>query len=365
MCSRSVRPSGMTVSPTPPPDATSRAASGQARRQGGSLPPDSTHPDRQPALPSRWAGCLTAVAQYSRRRRAPKASSKPPRVTSPTAQPSCAGSAVFPVAASCEDVPRAGECPGAGVGGGFCTGVVPGQMTVVSAEASGMSGSLSTVRLAVLSYTAHAASLVSLNTCTDSLAPAARSISVQASVCGASVIVQFAGAVSSSCQSMPLPSGPAGSGSSMTTPVAVPVPSASLLLAVTVNPICSPAATVSASATLISHAAGHWTVVVASAIPPGALLAVRVASFEYTPHLPNSVALVTCTVKLSPGPRSPTSHSSVPSVIAHAPSIDSDSIVQLTPESGEPIGSGSLSKTPCAVPVSCSSALLTVTVNPI
>src|ERR1035438_320194 len=51
---------------------------------------------------------------------------------------------------------------------------------------------------------------------------------------------------------------PAGSGSFRPTPVAVPVPGAALLLAVTVNPIDAPAATDGASAVLPAASAGGW-----------------------------------------------------------------------------------------------------------
>src|SRR5687767_14247234 len=72
---------------------------------------------------------------------------------------------------------------------------------------------------------------------------------------------------------------PVGSGSLMVTPVAVPVPAASLLLAVAVNPIVLPASTSSSSAVLVTSRSEQSSLVVALAIRVGALLAVSVAVF--------------------------------------------------------------------------------------
>src|SRR5438067_2025498 len=118
---------------------------------------------------------------------------------------------------------------------------------------------------------------VGLTTCTDSLAPGARSTAVQCSVSddGLPWIEQLPGPEAID-QSTP---GPPGSGSSITTPVAVPVPATALLLAVTVNPICSPALTDAASAVLTRLTSGHSTLVVASSLSGPLLLAVSVAVF--------------------------------------------------------------------------------------
>ena len=68
---------------------------------------------------------------------------------------------------------------------------------------------------------------------------------------------------------------PAGNGSSMTTPVAVPVPAATLLDAVTVKPICEPALTEGASQVFDSDRFGHSTLVEAPAVCIGEFVAVR------------------------------------------------------------------------------------------
>ena len=109
---------------------------------------------------------------------------------------------------------------------------VPVTATEVLAAAV-RSGWLVDVRLAVFGYALQLANAVPLTTCTDSLAPAAKVTPVQCNVSlpTAPVIEQFAGP-DSMLQSTPEP---AGSGSSMTTPEARPLP---LLDAVTVNPIC-------------------------------------------------------------------------------------------------------------------------------
>src|SRR5271154_3349171 len=72
----------------------------------------------------------------------------------------------------------------------------------------------------------------------------------------------------------PDPAGPAGRGSVMTTPVAVPE---ELLATVTVKPMLVPAETLAASAVLVMVRPTATTVVVAEAVPVGALVAVTVA----------------------------------------------------------------------------------------
>ena len=86
---------------------------------------------------------------------------------------------------------------------------------------------------------------------------------------------------------------PAGKGSLITTPVAVPVPGALLMEAVTVNPTSDPAEIVALSAVLASVRSGQSTVVVAFAERPGALVDVRVTVFDLEPQLARVVGLVT------------------------------------------------------------------------
>src|SRR4051812_17592081 len=135
--------------------------------------------------------------------------------------------------------------------------------------------------------------------CTDSLAPGARSTAVQCSVSvgGLPWIVQFGGpdAIDQ------LTPAPAGSGSLITTACAVPVPGASLLLAVIVNPIGEPASTTEASAVFVNVSAGHWTVVVSLACSDEPFDVVSDAVFWYAAQLANAVLLTTCTDSLAPG----------------------------------------------------------------
>ena len=86
---------------------------------------------------------------------------------------------------------------------------------------------------------------------------------------------------------------PAGKGSLRTTPVAVPVPGALLLEAVTVNPISEPGDTVALSAVLKRVRFGHRTVVLAFAVSVGAFVAVSVAVFARALQLAKVVGLVT------------------------------------------------------------------------
>src|SRR5215203_1765129 len=104
--------------------------------------------------------------------------------------------------------------------------------------------------VAVFGYDAQLANDVELTTCTDSLDPGVRSTAVHwsTSLCGLPAIVQLAGPDAID-QSSP---GPPGSASWITTPCAVPVPTAALLVAVTMKPICEPASTVNASAVSVS-----------------------------------------------------------------------------------------------------------------
>jgi hypothetical protein len=97
---------------------------------------------------------------------------------------------------------------------------------------------------------------------------------------------------------------PAGKGSLRETPVAVPVPAALLLEAVTVNPTADPADTVALSAVLLRVRLGQSTVVLAFALRPGELVDVSVAVFASNPQLANVVALVTCTDSETPEARS-------------------------------------------------------------
>src|SRR6266852_3794286 len=72
-----------------------------------------------------------------------------------------------------------------------------------------------------------------------------------------------------------------------------------------------------------------------------------------------------CTVKLPPAARSAGPQLSTCGAepeIEHRPGIDWASIDQVTPGAGEPAGSGSVTVTPCAVPVP---ALVTAILNPI
>ena len=133
--------------------------------------------------------------------------------------------------------------------------------------------------------------MVALTTCTVAIDPGARSTAVQwsVSVGGLPWIEQLAGPDMID-QSMPVPE---GNGSSMTTPWAVPVPGAVLLLTLTVKPICEPASTVGASAVLVRVRSEHATRVETLA-----------SSFMYVPQLANDVALTTWAVTLCPEARS-------------------------------------------------------------
>src|SRR5438045_3625125 len=102
--------------------------------------------------------------------------------------------------------------------------------------------------------------------CTETESPGAMSPNAQANVWLATlpVIEQVPGPAyaGSMLQSTPLPE---GSGSSSMTALAVPVPSETALLTVTVNPIGSPALTGVASAVLVIDRSGQSTVVLADA----------------------------------------------------------------------------------------------------
>ena len=74
------------------------------------------------------------------------------------------------------------------------------------------------------------------------------------------------------------------------TPVAVPVPAALLLLPVSVNPMSLPALTDASSATLTKLSAGHCTVVVAESPGTfGSLTTVTLAVLSYAPQLTSVV----------------------------------------------------------------------------
>src|SRR5438046_892080 len=110
------------------------------------------------------------------------------------------------------------------------------------------------------------ASVVALVMCTDAEAPGARSPNEHASVWfGAEPVIEhvpgpeYAGSIDQ------LTPPPPGSGSVRVTARATPVPGASLLATLIVNPIGSPAVTCAASATLVIDSAGGWTTIFASA----------------------------------------------------------------------------------------------------
>ena len=113
---------------------------------------------------------------------------------------------------------------------------------------------------------------------------------VRVSLPTAPVIEQLAGPDSID-QSTPEP---LGRGSLKETPVAVPVPAALLLEAVTVNPTSDPADTVALSAVLVRVRSGQTTVVMAVLeLSVGAFAAVSVAVFASVLQLANAVGLVT------------------------------------------------------------------------
>ena len=86
---------------------------------------------------------------------------------------------------------------------------------------------------------------------------------------------------------------PAGRGSLRETPVAVPVPAALPLEAVTTNPMSDPAGTVALSAVLKRVTFEQSTVVLAFAVRVGAFVAVSVAVFASVLQLAKAVGLVT------------------------------------------------------------------------
>ena len=85
---------------------------------------------------------------------------------------------------------------------------------------------------------------------------------------------------------------PDGSGSSSTTPRAVPVAVAALFDAVIVKPMFEPASTVGASAVLTRERAGHRTVTLAVPLPPVPLVVETLAVFETVPQSAAVVAEV-------------------------------------------------------------------------
>src|SRR5947199_5344159 len=109
---------------------------------------------------------------------------------------------------------------------------------------------------------------------------------------------------------------PAGSGSDSVTPVAVPVPTALLLLTVMLKPIGLPAFTAALSAVLRTETSGHCTVVDAWLLATLPLLVVRLVAFAvallvYVLQLEAVVPLTTCTCRLLPAAMSPKLQTSV------------------------------------------------------
>ena len=199
--------------------------------------------------------------------------------------------------------------------------------------------------------------VVGLVTWADMLNPGGRKLPLQVSVCGTPAIVHT-NSPEAIDQLIP---GPLGSGSVNASPVAdapAPLP----FVAVSVNPIVPPAATVGASAVLVSVSAGHTTVVVASAMAVDAFVAVAVAVFEYVPQLVLVVALVTWTDALAPGGRL----SAVQVKVLGCPPIEQlggpEAMDQAIPE---PLGNASLIVTPVTVPDPAAPGFDAVIVKPI
>src|SRR5689334_11625569 len=100
---------------------------------------------------------------------------------------------------------------------------------------------------------------------TEKLAPGARSLGPQVSVCGLEPpTAQLAPPLWLSTDQL-MPS-PPGSGSLRTTLRAMPVPAALLFVTVTVKPTFVPAETGVASGVFVMDRFGHWTVMLASAV---------------------------------------------------------------------------------------------------
>ena len=222
-----------------------------------------------------------------------------------------------------------------------------GHCTVVLADAETVAW-LVAAAVAVFGYAPQLANAVALVTCTEVDAPSAMSPNEHDNVRPPIEQPAFAGLID---QLMPVP---VGNGSDKVTAFAVPVPE---LLTVIVNPIGSPALTDAASAAFAIVRCGQLTAVLADAWTEPALVAVAVAVFGYAPQLANTVALVTCTEFDAVGAMSPNEHDNV------APTIEQPAfaglIDQLMPV---PVGSGSFSVTPVAVPAP---VFDTVIVNPI
>src|SRR4051794_10532175 len=93
---------------------------------------------------------------------------------------------------------------------------------------------------------------------------------------------------------------PDGSGSLIAPPVAVPAP---LFVAVTVNPICEPALTESASAVLVRLRLAHWTTTLAKSLsPPVPLVVDTLALFLTVPQSAGVVGAVMWIAVSEPGP---------------------------------------------------------------
>ena len=118
-----------------------------------------------------------------------------------------------------------------------------------------------------------------------------------------------------------------------------------------------PAATIAASAVLVTFSAGHCTVVDALDCSDPPLLAVTVAVLAYAAQLDADVALLTCTVTEAPAIRLPKLQLKTRLAMAHVPGpLYAGPMLQLTPG---PAGSGSFSVTAVAVPVHATALLLT------
>src|SRR6266550_185654 len=166
-----------------------------------------------------------------------------------------------------------------------------GQSTVVVALFS-IGAAFVASRNATFGYALQLAKTVGLVTCTTRLAPGAKLATWHVNT---PFVIEHApaGDWDSIVQLIPVP---VGNTSLSSTPVAVPVPGASLLLPVSVNPMSVPALTVASWATLTKLSAGHCTVVVAESPSTfGSLTTVTPAVLAYGPQLSSVVWLITCT----------------------------------------------------------------------
>jgi hypothetical protein len=172
---------------------------------------------------------------------------------------------------------------------------------------------LPALTVALLAYAAQLVADVPLATCTLAAAPAARFPKLQVSVWLA--IEHVPGPLYAGLMLQPIPV-PVGNESLRVAAVAVPVP---LLLTANVYPIDAPAATVTASAVFVRLSAGHCTVAVADACTEALFPALTVALFGYAAQLDAEVALLKCTVAVTPGPRPPKVQFSAEPPTEHVP----------------------------------------------